>query len=173
MERCVPDWRRATEGKCAQTQTLSLSLAPSLSLSLPLSPSLFSLLLLTQLVPGLVPAKHDHGGNRKNTIHGSKPWPAVSERQSRDKISQKWMERSAFIGNQNFSLVTPGLLLKLELKAIILQRNDSARSREREQETSHPSLLSLSVLKYLCGSETCLLGDEGDPVDAVTDGCRK
>ena len=49
----------------------------------------------------------------------------------------------------------------------------SSHHRGRGQETSHPSPLSLSVLKYLCGSETCLLGDEGDPADAVTDGCRK
>lgn len=45
-------------------------------------------------------------------------------------------------------------------------------TREIEQETSHPSVLSLSVLKYLCGSKSCLLGDEGDLADAVTEGWR-
>lgn len=63
VELGVPAWRRATEGKCAQTQTLSL-------------PLFFSLLLLTQLVSGLVPVKMDHGWN---TIHGSHSWPACNE----------------------------------------------------------------------------------------------
>lgn len=40
------------------------------------TPSLFSLLLLTQLVSGLVPVKMDHGWN---TIHGSHSWPASNE----------------------------------------------------------------------------------------------
>lgn len=39
----------------------------------------FSPLLLTQLVFGQAPVKMDHGWSRKNTIHGSRSWPACSE----------------------------------------------------------------------------------------------